>query len=238
VLPANTGTFYPGKSEDEDDARLRREKRIWWTWVLGTSLTWAALTGIVAVVGRFVPAVRGQDEGWEYVLYLAAGIVQARALRRYARGARWWAAVTAAAAAVAVALHVALFAGPVPLWRDASRPLRDAATTLIDFGLIALAQWLWLRPRVRRARWWLVATLIPAAILALLSLGATAGDANEARTDEDPWLLVFSVVIVALLVTIPAASTIIRLLRRPVEPLPSPVLPPTAPSPSGAAAAG
>jgi hypothetical protein len=220
ILPANTGEFHPGQADEEDHSRRRRERRIWWGWVLGTTATWAALTGIVTLLGKYVPAVRGQDEGWEYLLYLAGGIIQACVLRGHLRGAQWWAAVTAAAAALAVGLHVLFFAGPVPLLAGMARPQRDAVTTAIDFGLIALAQWLWLRARVWRARWWLIATLIPAALLALLSLGAAAGE--EAAAEDDGWLLVVSASVVALLVAWPTASAIIRLLRKPVQPVAEP----------------
>jgi hypothetical protein len=173
---------------------------------------------VVAAAGRFLPAVRSQNDGWEYVVYLVAGVAQAVVLRRYLSGTQWWAVVTAVGAALAVALHVGLFAGPRPLWSDAPAFVRDAVTTVADLVFVALAQWLWLRGRVRRALWWLIVNVALAVALALLVLANGGTDEAGGSAEISDLALIGGSALIALIIGTVTGSTLIRLLRAPTVP--------------------
>ena len=221
VLPANTEEAWPAHVEEAEEARRHVERRLWWTWVAGTVLAWAVPLALVAFAARFIPALHPLDDGWQYLLVLLAGIVQARALRAHLPGAAGWAAVTAAGAAAAVLVYMVVFAGPAPVWRGAPTLASDGISATADLLLGAVPQWLWLRGRVRHAAWWLVVCAAPAALVGVLAaLGQLAGGSEAAPVDESIAAVALSAAIVAYLIAVPQASALIRLTRhtRPPEP--------------------
>jgi hypothetical protein len=212
VLPANKDQPLPDDLIDLEEARRAREHRLWWRWVQVTGLAW----GVAAAPFAFTPEAVQNAGG--YAQYVLAGVLQWLVLRRYVPHAARWVIATVLAAAGGLAIYVALSTLPAATAIELERNQRDAISALADGVLLGIAQTVVLWRWFRRARGWLIVTVLVTLVIAVATLFGTSEPSTEPAFGSR-WLEALVGVpllaFIGAIVTVPQASVLIRLTRRP-----------------------
>jgi hypothetical protein len=212
VLPSNKHEPLPDDLVDLEEARRTREHRLWWRWVQVTGLAW----GVAAAPFAFTP--EAVQNGAGYAQYVLAGVLQWLVLRRYVPHAARWVIATVLAAACGLAIYVGLSVLPAAAAIELERNQRDALSALADGVLLGIAQTVVLWRWFRRVRGWFIVTVLVTLVIAVATLLGTS-EPNTEPAFGSRWLEVLVGVpllaFIGAIVTIPLASVLIRLTRRP-----------------------
>jgi hypothetical protein len=212
VLPSNKDQPLPDDLIDLEEAQRAREHRLWWRWIQVTGLAW----GVAAAPFAFTPEAVQNAGG--YAQYVLAGVLQWLVLRRYVPHAARWVIATVLAAACGLAIYLGLSALPAAAAIELERNQRDALSALVDGVLLGIAQTVVLWRWFRRVRGWFIVNVLVTLVIAVATLLGTS-EPNTEPAFGSRWLEALVGVpllaFIGAIVTIPLASVLIRLTRRP-----------------------